>query len=179
MDKDTLAAYIPLLGDQKAVQTYAKQFMRGTLERQDGSKDKILQRLKKKLSMKRKASETDQKLQEPGSMSAKMIGNTHAEKTSRKIDIGWIDYNKSEKDFKQVRIQNGGGTRHLSVSKDATRDDLLKIAVDLFFPGGESSKGYLSEFSLEVRDFRRLVMSADTTVGELYSACKCQICDVT
>ena len=132
MDSSTLATYIPLLGDQKAVQTFAKQFIQGTLERQDTSKDKLMQHLKKKLSMKRKAGDQDKKSPEHGSTSARMIGNAHAEKTTRKIDIGWIDYNKYEKEFKQVRIQNGGGTRHLSVSKDATRDDLLKIAVDLF-----------------------------------------------
>ena len=32
-----------------------------------------------------------------------------------------------------VRMQSGGGSRHISVNIDATADDIIKEAVELFF----------------------------------------------
>ena len=46
----------------------------------------------------------------------KLHGNKNAERKTRKIELGWMNYQDSM--YKQVRKPTGGGTRELVVSKE-------------------------------------------------------------
>ncbi|MGH0153509.1 UNVERIFIED_CONTAM: hypothetical protein FKN15_024784 [Acipenser sinensis] len=94
------------------------------------------------------------------------LGNKHAAKSTRKIEIGWIHNGK------QVRARGGGGTRRISVSKNIDCDGLLKIGKDLFFPDGQSKKGNENQFTFEIWDFKENVLPLDMTVGAAYEKVK-------
>lgn len=65
--------------------------------------------------------------------------------------MGWI--HKCGSKSIQIRSKKGGGTRKLTLSKDATtRKDLLDMGKMLFFLNGESSKGSQNDFEFEVWD---------------------------
>ncbi|KAL0984272.1 hypothetical protein UPYG_G00139280 [Umbra pygmaea] len=72
----------------------------------------------------------------------------------------------------QVRTKGGGGTRHLSVQKTVTMDELLEIGKDLFFPDGHSSKGPIGKFDFDIRDFSQKSLPLDCTVNQLYEKTK-------
>ncbi|KAL3859258.1 hypothetical protein ACJMK2_009485 [Sinanodonta woodiana] len=65
-------------------------------------------------------------------------GNRNAKKVKRKIEIGWLLANWNGHCSRQVRKKTGGGTRKISIDKHSTKEDILKIAKDLFFPNGKS-----------------------------------------
>ena len=67
------------------------------------------------------------------------MGNRHAVKECRQVEMGWLHYAKG--DYHQVRTRHGGGTWHLTVQKTATMGELLEISKGLFFPEGCSAKG--------------------------------------
>ena len=48
--------------------------------------------------------------------------------------MGWIHLGV------QVRLRKGGGTRKINIKKDATKKDMIKEGIQLFFPHGESPK---------------------------------------
>lgn len=79
--------------------------------------------------------------------SNKGIGNKNAGK-ERRIELGWI-HKCGSKSF-QIGSKKGGGTRKLTLSKDATKKDLLDMGKMLFFPIGESSKGNQNDFKFDV-----------------------------
>lgn len=99
--------------------------------------------------------------------------NTSAEKTSRKIEIGWLHYGKNE--YQQVRTRNGGGTRHASVEKTTTVPQILEMGKDLFFPDGRSTKGHADDFTFDICDFKRNKVQLDDTVGRLYEQTKLKL----
>jgi len=67
-----------------------------------------------------------------------------------------------------VRTRTGGGTRYLTVSRDAKKADLIQLAKDIF-PGGSNSRGLLSSFTVDVVDCQERSLSEDVTVGQLYA----------
>lgn len=71
-------------------------------------------------------------------------GNKNAEKKTRKIKLGWLNYQDSM--YKQVRRPTGGGTREIVVSKDDTVSKILDKGKTLFSPNGTSTKGKLEDF---------------------------------
>lgn len=46
------------------------------------------------------------------------IGNIYAAKNSRRVEIGWLNF--ENEDYHQVRTRHGGGSRHLTVQKTTT-----------------------------------------------------------
>ncbi len=104
--------------------------------------------------------------EECGSTRKSMIGNKNAYKDTRRIELGWIHNGK------QVRTKCGGGTRKLSVPKNAGYDDLIKLGKELFFPQGQSKKGPEVSFVFKIFDFQECEMPHDVTVGELYESVK-------
>ena len=72
-------------------------------------------------------------------------GNRNAAKQTRLIEVGWK--NKASQRSIQVRKNKGGGTRKLEISKLTTKADIIKTAVDLFFPNGRSVKRPISDFN--------------------------------
>lgn len=94
--------------------------------------------------------------------------NAH-KKTMRKVEMGWMNYDNTCGIFKQVRTKRGGGTRKVDVCKDAVKKDLIKLAMDLFFPSGRNAEGAISDFHFDLRDFKQITLNDDTTVGKLYN----------
>lgn len=98
------------------------------------------------------------------------IGNEHASKQTRQLEIGWLHFHKGE--FHQVRTRHGGGTRHLTVKKNTSVEELMTMGKDLFFPKGISSKGPTESYTFEMRDFSQTTMPFNITVNELYEQSK-------
>lgn len=62
-----------------------------------------------------------------------------------------MDFDEKEKQYKQVKAINGGGTRHLTIDKDKTVEEVKEMAVNLFFPNGFSKKKKkLSYYTTEI-----------------------------
>ena len=143
MDDDTLKTFIPLFGDRIAVRSFCQKD-----PPPPSRKNKLLNTLRRKLKLKRRRetvtdTEDEDDFGPSGSSdnrSVKLKGNRNAQKDIRKIDIGWIDYNYHARIYKQVRKQHGGGTRPISVSKKAGKEDLVKLSKDLFLRTGIPQK---------------------------------------
>ena len=67
--------------------------------------------------------------------------NTAGEKTSRKVEIGWLHFGSNE--YSQVRTNNGGGTRHTTLAKTTTVAQVMELGKDLFFLMGTPQKDQL------------------------------------
>ncbi|XP_056451417.1 uncharacterized protein LOC130386499 [Gadus chalcogrammus] len=99
--------------------------------------------------------------------------NKSGEKVVRKIEIGWLHYSKPH--YTQVRTRHGGGTRHTTVPKETTVEQVLETGKRLFFPNGSSTKGPQHIFDFEVRDFKRNYIPLEETVGKLYESTKLKL----
>lgn len=62
----------------------------------------------------------------------KKQSNQNAVKSTRRIEFGWLCYDHRSSKFHQVRTQQGGGTRHLSISKEVTMGEVMQIGIQLF-----------------------------------------------
>lgn len=98
--------------------------------------------------------------------SNRRFGNKNAEKDRRRIELGWI--HKCGSKSVQIRSKKGGGTRKLTLSKDATKKDLLDMGKMLFFPNGHSSKGSQNDYEFDVWDYQDRSMDENSTVGQMY-----------
>ncbi len=99
--------------------------------------------------------------------------NVSAERTSRRIEIGWLHFGRNG--YQQVRTNNGGGTRHLTVQKKTTVLQIMEMGKKLFFPNGESPKGPETDLTFHVCDFKRNHIPMDSTVGDLYELTKLKL----
>lgn len=86
----------------------------------------------------------------------RQYGNKNAFKDRRYIELGWI--HKTHLRAKQVRSRTGGGTRKVCIKKDSTKQDILQEAIKLFFTNGESPKGKVSEFDIDLWDFSERIV---------------------
>lgn len=163
MPDETLKRYLPSYGDRLA----AVAFCRTKTSAEDGNVTggSVLSRLQSKLKMRKRISH---------SLQASSSRKISVPKPTRRIELGWMNYEADSNDYKQVRSQNGGGTRHLSVDKDMTRNALIEIGKNLFFPEGNSKKGSLSAFQFELRDFQLRDVGEDS-VAELYDQSKVKL----
>ncbi len=156
--------FLPALGDRVALRRYCDN---GNQVKQS-RKRSLLEKLRKKMKLGHASnfSEDAGEKEECGSTRKSMIGNKNAYKDTRRIELGWIHNGK------QVRTKCGGGTRKLSVPKNAGYDDLIKLGKELFFPQGQSKKGPEVSFGFKIFDFQECEMPHDVTVGELYESVK-------
>ena len=122
IDDQTLAGYIPLLGDRVALRNLCSRYMRTSVKRTIRRGD-IFKILKQKMlhcdGM--DISNTD------STEYYRKSGKRVERKQSRRVEMGWI-HNKV-----QVRKRKGGGTRKLDVRKDADKTELIEIGKQLFF----------------------------------------------
>lgn len=92
----------------------------------------------------------------------------NAQKDTRNIEIGWL-HGSSKDNLCQAQNKCGGGTRKVAVSKSATRCKLMDLAMQYFFPGGESAHfGNLENFVCGLTDFKHCDVGCNDTVGKLY-----------
>ncbi|XP_046701301.1 uncharacterized protein LOC124382965 isoform X1 [Silurus meridionalis] len=162
LDDTCLARYIPLYGDRIAT----RQYCLDKQKRKDDSCSKmsLLEKLRKKMST--ATTSHEEETTEERRPTKKASYKRNATKSSRKIELGWIH------EGKQVRKRCGRGTRILDISKDATKNDLMAHAKELFFPHGESKKGKWEEFTHSIYDFKESELEDSITLGELYTLSK-------
>lgn len=170
MTDEQITKYIMSYGDRVAVLSFCEQTQCST------DKETLLQRLRNKIGTRKMKSKGapcvspgDQKKGE-GMARQK---NTAAEKTSRKIEIGWLHLGSNG--YQQVRTNNGGGTRHATLEKTTTVAEILEIGKDLFFPDGHSTKGRADDLTFDVCDFKRNKIPLDNTVGKMYEQTKLKL----
>ncbi|XP_001338892.3 uncharacterized protein si:ch73-30l9.1 [Danio rerio] len=97
------------------------------------------------------------------------FGNRNAETKTRKIELGWMNYQDSS--YKQVRRPKGGGTREIVVQKEDTMSSVLNVGKSLFFPNGESAKGNADHFTFMLcGSGSEDPLKEDQTIGSLYEA---------
>ncbi|XP_038064500.1 uncharacterized protein LOC119735750 [Patiria miniata] len=183
MEDTALADFIPLLGDRIAVRSFCTKPPQAPTDKHP-RKQALLQKLRKKLRLRRNEGESGSDENEESSSGASsshscksslLKGNRNATSDKRKIDIGWLDFDCTSQTYKQVRKQKGGGTRQLSVLKTTGRAELLDLAQGLFFKDGVSSKGDQSNYEFDICDFRQKSMCDEFTVGQLYEESKMPI----
>ena len=150
MPDDELRKYIKSYGDRLATVSFCKT----TKVTEAGSRASLIDTIKKRL----------------GKHPAKSRQGAYRKQT-RTVDVGWLNMDCGEGHFQQVRYKTGGGKRKLKdVDIDVTIAEIMDRAKSIFFPNGESPKGTLENFSVEMRDFSERVLDNDLTIGQLYDA---------
>ncbi|KAK1891294.1 UDP-N-acetylmuramoyl-L-alanyl-D-glutamate--26-diaminopimelate ligase [Dissostichus eleginoides] len=166
MTDEELGKYIERYGDRLAFRAFCRQ-RTGTNETTVKSgerttvKSSLMEKIRDRLQGKGEKADPDVG---PG------VGNKHASKDTRRVEIGWLNFEKGK--YYQVRTRHGGGTRHMSVQKTMTMEELLDIGKALFFPNGKSAKGPLKDFKFDVRDFSHCPVPLENTVQQLYDQTK-------
>ncbi|XP_041841968.1 uncharacterized protein LOC121640323 [Melanotaenia boesemani] len=164
MTDEDLALYLQRYGDRLAIKAFCRQ-RRAWLEPPE-VKSALMWRVRDKIQGQRKTASFDDTAG-PG------VGNRHAAKDSRRIEMGWLHF--SNGNYHQVRTRHGGGTRHLSVQKTVTMEELLITGKDLFFPNGHSAKGPVECFMFDIRDFSHNIVPLECTVAQLYEQTKIRV----
>jgi hypothetical protein len=165
MTDEQLEMYLPRFGDRIATVNYCRR----TLRQPEKRKQSVLERLRKKLRHRSSPPDSpDESLPSTSSL--------NAQKSTRKIELGWKNYNEVQGKYIQMRKSKGGGTRNLSISKSATKHDILHKATELFFPEGQimigKTKYDLAEYDIDLWDFKEVKMLEDITVGDIYDSTK-------
>jgi hypothetical protein len=75
------------------------------------------------------------------------------EKT-RRIQLGWLHYNKKEDRYIHVRATNGGGTRNMEFPAAYTKENVLQAAIGIFFENGQSKFGFANEMEFDLANFK-------------------------
>lgn len=103
------------------------------------------------------------------------MGNSYAKKKTRRMELGWMNYSEEDSEFKQVRAAKGGGTRHVSIERQAKVGDIKTIAERLFFPEGKSKYLELKGLHSDMRDISHRPIDEECTVEELYEETKVKL----
>lgn len=159
MDDDTLKTFLPAYGDRLAATAFCRTKTQ-TGQSSSNNYGNALEKLRAKWKS------------HGGQFKS---GNTSAKKTTRRIELGWMDYNIGSRDFKQVRQKLGGGVRHLRVEKSLQLSELLIHAKETFFPLGKSKRGTLEDFDIQLKDFQGTELNLDKNITELYDESKLKI----
>ena len=167
MTDEELKTYLPSYGDRLAVLGFCK---RKENSHNNTRKSKLFERLKQKLA-KRKPCDEGGRSRDHGKPS-QPYQKRNALKTVRKIEIGWMHSDDENEPSKQVRARRGGGTRKVNILKDAQKRELMQEGIDLFFPGGRSSLGPLTDFELDLKDYKEVTVDNIITIGQLYTDTK-------
>lgn len=152
LGEEGLKEFLPKFGDRVAVINFSKKKIHNT-------KKSLTEKLREKILNRKTNKDEKEKSQNI---------NIQCSKKTRIVEIGWVCSQQGSKVYTQVRTKYGGGTRRISVSKEAKCSELLERAKELFFPNGVSTKGLLSEFNCELLDFKSHSFSMELTVQQMY-----------
>ena len=125
MSEETLKSYLPAYGDRVTAIAFSQSKAKDERDR-PGNYLNALDELRSKWQRSRSTVQ--------GFGKGFKVGNVYAKRTTRRVELGWMDYNTETKSFKQVRQRCGGGVRHLTIEKALSLTDVLKYALDIFFP---------------------------------------------
>ncbi|CAG9773407.1 unnamed protein product [Ceutorhynchus assimilis] len=152
MSDEQLKELIPAYGTRAAVKKFAKRDSTATT-----SKQSLIERLKAKMDQRKE-----------GSSRGKSDNLRKTYKQTRIIEIGWLCMHKREDRYKQVRARNGGGTRRIAIDRTSRCTEVLQMAKDLFFPNGMSTKGPISNFEVELVDYKSHNFDENLSIQEMY-----------
>ncbi|XP_054593176.2 uncharacterized protein [Nothobranchius furzeri] len=171
MTDEQMSKYITSYGDRVAVLSFCEQ-----TQCHSTNKETLLQRLKCKIGARKMKSKTRGSVSgtpdEPQSTMARQK-NMAAEKTSRKVEIGWLHFGSNG--YSQVRTNSGGGTRHATLAKTTTVAQIMELGKELFFPDGRSTKGPAEDFTFGICDFKKNKIPLDSTIGQMYEQTKLKL----
>ncbi|XP_073798489.1 uncharacterized protein [Danio rerio] len=171
MTDEQMAKYVSSYGDRLAIVSFCQQTAASS------DKESLLKNLRDKIEARKLGSSKTfrgKRCVIPKERNAMARNkNSSAERTTRRIEIGWLHYGRNG--YQQVRTNNGGGTRHLTVQKETTVEQIMEMGKNLFFPNGESPKGPEADFTFHVCDFKRNPIVLDSTVGNLYEQTKLKL----
>lgn len=89
-------------------------------------------------------------------------------KKTNKIQLGWLHFDEKKQKFISVRLMKGGGTRDVDIPVTATRDDILKTCIELFFPDGFSEfAGAASGLEFRLANFKNEKIENTLCIGEV------------
>jgi len=162
MSDDDLRTYLPAYGDRVALFAFSRAKAASQLSLSTELPN-VVERVRARL-IEQKGDVVNKR--------CKKQTNKNALKTTRRIEFGWLCYDLKSCKFQQVRQQQGGGTRHLSVPKEITMTEVMAIGIQLFFPSGTSQKGSAESFVFEIHDFSENVVQDDDTIEEVYNRTK-------
>ena len=161
MDDATLENYIPSYGDRIAVFNFCRS-KKSLPKRKHG----LLERLREKMRVRKEGTKEKTLHEDTRTTDPKKL------KSTRNVEIGWI--HDDGKGAKQVRTKQGGGTRKTQLPTDAGLKAIVEEGQELFFPGGISPKGPVSDFQFEVWDFKQNRLTDETcqSIGIMYMTAK-------
>jgi hypothetical protein len=167
-DEDIQRLGLVRLGDRIALRIFCEKNKYRIASMSSGNSsaacttDDLIARLKEKLSRSKINKEKD----------THRAGNKFASKSTRRVEVGWLDYDASVGVFRQVRQKCGGGTRKLVTEGTCDLGSIFQFAKDLFFPNGTSNKGKIEDFVCELANFDCNPIDHNITVEDAYSTSK-------
>lgn len=94
-----------------------------------------------------------------GKKVASSTGNLKKDQ-KRKVSLGWNHYSLDRERYVNVRLSNGGGSREVSLQSDATKEKVMNVAKNLFFPQGASAFGKASQMQFDLGNFRNEIITS-------------------
>jgi len=165
-DEELESVGITRFGDRIALRVFCRQALVGKDHSQaahcseSSGQGALIARLKAKL---------DKKQLKTSSKALALVGNTNAKKVTRRLELGWLNFDATSGQYKQVRYKRGGGTRKVSTDCNDTMDHLLTMAKGLFFRDGVSVEGRQEDFEFGMGGFDGCAIDLNVTVEEVYS----------
>ena len=133
MSEDNLLNFLPAYSDRVALKTYVTSKSTDEAAVND-TQSPLMQRLRCKIEERKwKRLNKPQYSEENVHVKDGVSKNRNAEKSTRRVELGWIHFNNKAQIYKQVKSVNGGGTRHLKLDKKTTIQAVLEKAKELFF----------------------------------------------
>ena len=156
MTDEDISHYLPRFGDRVALKAYSKlqeesRHHGSSTERKLSLREKLVA----KLQGKQKSSSEHRKRAVPQS------GNMNAKKNQKKNELGWLH-----------EYEYGGGTRTLEIQLDCKIGDIMPVAQEVFFPGGYSKKGAITDFCFHIADQTHTKLDMAQTFRELFDNTK-------
>ena len=128
MEDNTLKEYLPAYGDRIATMAFCKKSTTTPGTSRDTSKSSLLENLQKRLDRKRHGEDIDN-----STSRRNLVGNKHAKKELKRVELGWMHFDAKLNSYKQVRGVSGGGTRHIKIDANQSIQNILEVGKEFFF----------------------------------------------
>lgn len=79
---------------------------------------------------------------------------------TRKVTVGWLNYDKPTRSYKQVKTAKGGGVCVVDLPLTATHEEIVANARNLFFENESSSFGDAKDMEFGLANFQRQPIEA-------------------
>jgi hypothetical protein len=169
MEDHVMKEYIPAYGIRLAALAFCKRTQDKSASNSRRKKT-LVERIRNKMKRTHYGNKGDEHDEKCGTPTSTGVGNKYAAKLTKRVELGWLDYDFASKSYKQVRTKKSGGTRHINVEKGTTMPEILEAAKRLFFPEGSNTKGDVDSFVFDISDFSgEEIDIPDLTLDQMYS----------